>query len=158
MSWYIRKSSNIGPLRFNFSKSGIGTSFGFTGFRIGIKPNGQSYLHAGRHGLYYRQNLTTNRTQPSDISTDNTVCYNTIKTTDYYGYCNCQITKSYKSFRFDYLTIAISIIVLLSIILFIPHNFLGGDKTLYYILVCSIVLIGIISYLLVLKWEQKSDL
>lgn len=90
------------------------------------------------------------------------MCYNTIKTTDlktdYKNDVVEALTKSYKSFRFDYLTIAISIIVLLSIILFIPHNFLGGNKTLYYILVCSIVLIGIISYLLVLKWEQKRRL
>jgi hypothetical protein len=61
MSWYIRKSFNIGPLRFNLSKSGIGTSVGTKGFRLGKKPNGKQYVHAGRCGLYFRQNLDSDK-------------------------------------------------------------------------------------------------
>ncbi len=57
MGWYIRKSFNVGPLRFNLSKNGIGTSVGTRGYRLGKKPNGKRYVHAGRHGLYFRQNL-----------------------------------------------------------------------------------------------------
>lgn len=54
MGFYLRKSVKVGPIRFNFSKSGIGTSVGVKGFRVGSGPRG-NYVHVGRHGLYYRQ-------------------------------------------------------------------------------------------------------
>jgi hypothetical protein len=57
MAWYLRKSVRLGPVRFNLSKSGIGTSIGVKGFRVGVRPNGKSYIHAGGYGLYYRQEL-----------------------------------------------------------------------------------------------------
>jgi hypothetical protein len=44
-------------LRINFSKSGVGFSFGIPGFRI-IKPaKGKIYLQTGKNGLYYRKSL-----------------------------------------------------------------------------------------------------
>ncbi len=61
MGVYIRKSFNIGPLRINLSKSGIGLSIGVIGFRIGMKPSGQAYIHAGRKGLYYRKGLSSKK-------------------------------------------------------------------------------------------------
>jgi len=60
MSFYIRKSKKLGSLRLNLSKSGVGASVGATGLRTGIKPNGQKYVHAGRHGIYYRKNIGNN--------------------------------------------------------------------------------------------------
>ena len=56
MGWYLRKSLKLGPLRFNLSKSGIGTSVGIKGFRVGTGPKGP-YLHGGRGGLYFRERL-----------------------------------------------------------------------------------------------------
>lgn len=56
MGFYLRKSISVGPLRFNFSKSGIGISAGVKGFRYGIGPRG-NYVHMGRGGLYYRVTL-----------------------------------------------------------------------------------------------------
>lgn len=56
MGWYLRKSLRFGPLRFNLSKSGIGTSIGVKGLRVGTGPKG-SYLHGGRGGLYFRERL-----------------------------------------------------------------------------------------------------
>src|SRR4051812_30396921 len=56
MSFYLRKSIRVGPIRFNLSKSGIGISAGITGFRIGTGPRG-NYVHMGRGGLYYRKTL-----------------------------------------------------------------------------------------------------
>jgi len=53
MGFYFRKSLNFGGLRFNFSKSGLGVSVGFKGFRLGSGPKG-NYVHMGRHGFYYR--------------------------------------------------------------------------------------------------------
>lgn len=70
MSWYIRKSISLGPLRFNLSKSGIGTSFGVTGARIGTGPSG-TYVHLGRYGIYYKQYLNRKR-----LSSFNSNSYN----------------------------------------------------------------------------------
>jgi hypothetical protein len=56
MGWYLRKSLKLGPLRFNLSKSGIGTSIGVKGLRVGTGPKGP-YLHGGREGLYFREKL-----------------------------------------------------------------------------------------------------
>lgn len=56
MSFYIRKSVKFGPIRFNFSKSGIGVSAGVTGARIATGPRG-TYVHLGRNGIYYRQKI-----------------------------------------------------------------------------------------------------
>lgn len=61
MGLYFRKSIRLGPIRLNLSKSGIGASVGITGLRYGIRPNGTEYVHAGRYGVYYRQELTRNR-------------------------------------------------------------------------------------------------
>ena len=56
MGFYIRKSVSVGPLRFNLSKSGLGISSGFPGFRVSSGPRG-NYVHMGRGGLYYRAAL-----------------------------------------------------------------------------------------------------
>jgi hypothetical protein len=56
MGWYLRKSLNLGPIRINLSKSGIGVSAGVKGLRVGTGPRGK-YLHAGREGIYYRTSL-----------------------------------------------------------------------------------------------------
>lgn len=70
MGFYLRKSFRAGPFRFNLSKSGIGVSTGVKGARVGVGPRG-SYVHAGRHGLYYRKNLSSNRSRvASDLGGD----------------------------------------------------------------------------------------
>ena len=56
MSFYLRKSIKVGPVRFNLSKSGIGVSGGVKGFRVGTGPRG-NYIHMGRGGIYYRKTL-----------------------------------------------------------------------------------------------------
>lgn len=57
MGLYIRKGINIGPVRLNFSKSGVGASFGVKGARVGVDARGKPYVHVGRYGLYYREQL-----------------------------------------------------------------------------------------------------
>lgn len=57
MGFYLRKSISVGPIRFNFSKSGIGVSAGIKGLRFGTGPRG-NYVHMGRGGLYYRKTLS----------------------------------------------------------------------------------------------------
>jgi hypothetical protein len=63
MGFYIRKGFNLGPLRLNLSRSGLGASVGVKGARIGFGPRG-SYVHVGRAGLYYRQSLSPGPTRP----------------------------------------------------------------------------------------------
>ena len=58
MGFYVRKSLKLGPIRLNFSKSGIGVSAGGTGARFGVNAQGKKYIHVGRGGIYYRQTLT----------------------------------------------------------------------------------------------------
>lgn len=58
MAFYLRKSFRAGPVRLNLSKSGFGLSGGVKGARVGLGPAG-SYVHAGRHGLYYRKYLAS---------------------------------------------------------------------------------------------------
>lgn len=66
MSFYLRKSISVGPLRFNLSKSGIGVSAGVKGLRFGVGPRG-NYVHMGRGGLYYRATLPPSSTRPSNL-------------------------------------------------------------------------------------------
>ena len=56
MSLSFRKSIKVGPMRFNFSKSGLGVSTGFKGFRIGSGPRG-NYVSVSAHGIRFRQSL-----------------------------------------------------------------------------------------------------
>jgi len=56
MSFYIRKAFKTGPVRLNLSRGGLGLSAGITGARVGINRRG-TYVHGGRHGLYYRKYL-----------------------------------------------------------------------------------------------------
>lgn len=56
MGFYFRKSVKFGPVRLNFSKSGIGVSAGVKGARVSAGPRG-TYVHAGAGGFYYRQRV-----------------------------------------------------------------------------------------------------
>jgi len=56
VGWFFRRSVKVGPLRINFSKSGIGYSFGMRGLRVGRGPRGP-YVSGGRYGFYFRQSL-----------------------------------------------------------------------------------------------------
>ncbi|MBW3469485.1 DUF4236 domain-containing protein [Arthrospiribacter ruber] len=65
MAFYLRKGFNFGPLRVNLSKSGLGFSAGVKGARIGINSQGRSYVHGGRHGMYYRKNIGSVKGTPT---------------------------------------------------------------------------------------------
>lgn len=164
MSWYIRKSVKIGPVRFNLSKSGIGASVGVTGFRIGIKPNGRSYIHAGRHGLYYKKEFESNKINVDkfDSTTDNTQFYNTVGTeglkSDYKKDVVEALTKSYKAFRYDYLVGFVALIITILLLYnrdFFrnPYDFLIDTK--FYLLLAINAVIGIVTFIFVAKWETK---
>ena len=59
MGLRFRKSINIGPLRINFSKSGVGFSLGVKGFRIGRSAKGKTSATVSLPGtgISYVQNL-----------------------------------------------------------------------------------------------------
>ena len=66
MGFYLRKSLKLGPIRLNFSKSGVGVSAGVTGARVGVNAKGKKYVHVGRGGIYYRQTLADDPQTESD--------------------------------------------------------------------------------------------
>ncbi len=67
MGFFFRRSIGFGPFRINLSKSGVGESVGFRGFRIGINPKGKKYVRAGAGGIYYYKTIPdqVNQTAPT---------------------------------------------------------------------------------------------
>src|SRR5438067_12503155 len=68
MPWGFRRSLKLaGPLRLNFSKSGLGLSLGVPGLHIGTGPGGR-YVRAGvpGTGVYYRKSV--NRPRPPHVA------------------------------------------------------------------------------------------
>lgn len=59
MGLRVRKSINIGPLRINFSKSGVGFSLGVKGFRVSRSAKGkkQATVSIPGTGISYVQSL-----------------------------------------------------------------------------------------------------
>src|ERR1700694_310330 len=58
MGFFFRKSVRFGPMRLNFSKSGVGASIGVKGARLTASSRGSTYITVGSHGFYYRQAVT----------------------------------------------------------------------------------------------------
>lgn len=48
----------MGPFRLNFSKSGVGLSFGVKGARISVNKRG-TYVNLGANGIYYRKKINS---------------------------------------------------------------------------------------------------
>lgn len=67
MGFFIKKSVSVGPLRFNLSKSGVGVSTGFKGFRIGTGPRGH-YVQVGSNGIYYKKSFPITSDLKIDIN------------------------------------------------------------------------------------------
>jgi hypothetical protein len=70
MSFYIRRSVRFGPVRFNFSKSGVGVSLGIKGARLSTGPRG-TYINMGGQGVYYRQKINDSIDSPTNSQSDN---------------------------------------------------------------------------------------
>ncbi len=68
MGFFFRKSGKFGPLRFNFSKSGVGLSAGVRGARVSTGPRG-TFVTVGRNGFYYRQRIDPPETGPGSAPT-----------------------------------------------------------------------------------------
>lgn len=58
MGFFFRRSTRVGPFRFNFSKSGVGASLGIKGARLTLTPRGTTYITVGSGGFYYRETLS----------------------------------------------------------------------------------------------------
>lgn len=63
MAFSWRRCVSLGPVRVNFSGSGVGYSFGARGARISTGPRG-TYVHVGAYGFRYSQRLGSPR--PAD--------------------------------------------------------------------------------------------
>lgn len=71
MGWRFFRSINFGPIRINFSKSGIGWSVGGKGFRVGVDSKGKKYNNVSIPGTgiskkTYHDNASSN--QPTQKS------------------------------------------------------------------------------------------
>jgi hypothetical protein len=55
MGWFFNKRFKGGPFRTTISKNGLGQSFGFFGFRLGVSADGKRFWSFGIKGtgLYY---------------------------------------------------------------------------------------------------------
>lgn len=72
MGFFARKRIKILPgVNLNLSAKGVGISAGVKGFRISTNSKGDSYLNAGRYGLYYRQKL--NKSEKGSHSANSSV-------------------------------------------------------------------------------------
>jgi hypothetical protein len=66
MGWNFRRSLNLGPLRVNASKSGLGFSVGARGFRAGKDVKGRKYTQTSIPGTgIYRRDYLENTKNPS---------------------------------------------------------------------------------------------
>lgn len=61
MGWNLRRSVNLGPLRINLSKAGVGYSVGARGLRVGKDARGRAYssLSIPGTGIYRRDYLSS---------------------------------------------------------------------------------------------------
>lgn len=127
MGWYFRKSKSIGPVRLNFSKSGMSVSSGVKGARMTFVPRG-TFVSVGGNGVYYRKKLgsSTKNTLSHDNSyarrasscgTDN--CSQTVDAikvqarTDGPSVTNQAIVKDIKRVRlFNWLWAALSVLLM----------------------------------------------
>ena len=157
MPFYIRKALKLGPVRFNLSKSGVGLSGGVKGFRVGVRPNGISYLHAGRYGLYYRKELhgIKGSSDPKHNPSGNNTIQPSSKTTQYKTAPSQNLTsqsrkklltnlnKSYKSIKLNYLCAVLFLIF--SLVGFQVNNSFG----------LAILFLGLIMTVFVTYLENK---
>ncbi len=66
MGWNFRRTLNLGPVRLNASKSGIGYSVGVPGFRVGKDAKGRKYTATSIPGTgIYRRDYLQNRGRPT---------------------------------------------------------------------------------------------
>jgi hypothetical protein len=64
VGWNFRRSIRLGPLRFNLSKSGVGTSVGVPGVRVGKDAKGRNYQQTSVPGTgIYRRDYSGAPTQ-----------------------------------------------------------------------------------------------
>lgn len=70
MGMFIRKSFKVGGVRLNLSKSGLGFSTGVKGLRLGVDSRGKSYVAGGRHGLYFKENLSGGKSRKQTQATN----------------------------------------------------------------------------------------
>jgi hypothetical protein len=73
MSFYLRTSVKVGPVRVNMSRTGLGASVGVPGFRLGAGPRG-TYVSLGGDVVSYRATVrSTGKTRTRAVPTDSPV-------------------------------------------------------------------------------------
>jgi hypothetical protein len=129
MSWYFRKSKSFGPFRINLSNSGFSYSLGVKGARISTGKRG-TYVSLGTNGIYYRRKLSSPPTLPNQHphlpSQEQQYSPHTITSapveqltdTDSEDFVNELNTKAQKKSLLNWVGIPITVVVLVSCILY----------------------------------------
>lgn len=78
MGFHLRKTKKIGMFNLNLSNSGIGTSFGVKGFRIGVDGKGRSYIAGGKGMFRFREYLDTKPKKNKSIEKYEPEVYQTV--------------------------------------------------------------------------------
>ena len=63
MGFFFRKAVGYGPVRFNFSKSGVGASIGVKGFRVTAPARGTTYVTVGAMAFITGSHSQSDRVQ-----------------------------------------------------------------------------------------------
>ena len=66
MGWSWRKSTSVGPFKFNFSQLGVGVSAGVKGARLSIGSKG-IFVHVGTGGFRYSSRLEGRGSAPTRL-------------------------------------------------------------------------------------------
>lgn len=161
MGWYFRKSLRLGPVRFNLSKKGVGSSIGVKGFRVGIKANGKGYIHAGRYGTYYKKEFGAKHKGISPYNDEDhsyeinqqynngqTISHDTISAAELHTTTQKELLEhlnwAHKTFRVDFFVTCIFLLIC-----FICYL----NDSIISIILCFII--GIIAIISVANWEKK---
>lgn len=72
MGFHLRKTYKLGLFNFNLSNSGVGTSFGIPGFRLGVDGKGRTYVGGGKGILRFRKYL---KSDSPNSQTENLMLY-----------------------------------------------------------------------------------
>jgi hypothetical protein len=64
MGWSYRRRINMGPMRINLSRSGVGTSWGVRGLRITHSSTGRRYVTLSIPGTGLSWQTTLSRRPP----------------------------------------------------------------------------------------------
>lgn len=137
MGLFFKKSKKLGLFRLNFSKSGIGVSFGVKGFRVSTNSK-RTQVNIGANGVYYRKSISNkklkNAVEQNNEINENTpqikkqekpilYVYRTKELENYQGFTGLFVFLSIVGVICLFAKLYILSVILISLGLFLLHNY-----------------------------------